>query len=149
MSIIKDIVDEIKDVSKSAITISKIRKALILELKLNLNFLNDFSKKNLRPSDEELIKTIKQLRITEIEAAIKCQFPTNILSDKKVTQSLLGSIRAERTVGNDIETMLDKLFLMISYIKDAYDKKGVKLFVRLRNIYFYHRIALRLLEENK
>lgn len=146
MSIIKEISDEIKDVAKNKVAISKIRKALTLELKLNLKFLEDFSKKEYRPSKQEIIETIDNLTVAEIEAAIKCPFPTNILSQQKVTKDLLGNIKADKTLNNDLETMLDKLYLMIKYLKKAQKKKGLNLYVRLKNIYYYLKITLRLLE---
>jgi hypothetical protein len=147
MALLKDSYDIGKDLLKGGISRSKIIKTLILEIKLNLKFLSDFSKKNYQPDAAELLRIIPKLKVDVIELINKSDFPTNSLSNRKVTQEILGSTPAPRILGNDLDTLLDKVYLMISYIKQDYDKKGLNLFVRLKNIYNYSRISLKLLEK--
>jgi len=141
------IYDAGKGILTGVMSISKLRKTLILELKLNLKFLSDFSKKNYHPDKSELLRIIPKLKIDMIESINKSNFPTNSLSRRKVTQEILGNTPAPRILGNDLDTLLDKLFLMVSYLKLDSDKKGLLLFVRLKNIYNYSRITLKLLEK--
>ncbi len=147
MAIVKDGYDILKDILGGGVSKSKIKKNLILEIKLNLRFLSDFSKKNNKPDTNELLRIIPKLKVDMIEAVNKSDFPTNTISTRKVTKEILGNIPAPRALDTDLDTMLDRLYLMISYIKQDYDKKGLNLFVRLRNIYYYSRITLRLLEK--
>jgi len=147
MSALKDTYDVVKDIRNGKVSKVKLKKILILEIKLNLKFLSDFSKKDYHPDRAELISIIPKLEVDAITAINKSKFRTNSITKKKVTKDILGNLPAPRTLGNDLDTLLDKLYLMISYIKQAYDKKGLLLSVRLKNINNYSRITLKLLEK--
>lgn len=144
---IKDIYDFGRDLAKDKVAISKIKKAIKLEITLNLKYLNDFSKENFRPDNKEALRLISKLKVSAIETVNNSTFPTNVLSKNKVTKEMIGKLPAIRTLGDDLETLLDKLYLMITYLKEDFDKEGLNLFVRLKNIFNYSKIAMRLLEK--
>ena len=78
-------------------------------------------------------------------AAVKYEIPYNAVSRKKITQELGEKYRIKRLVGTDFETLVESLYLMISYLKKDFKNKKIDLNLRLINIYKYNAALLELI----
>jgi hypothetical protein len=146
MSVIKEIYDITKDITKSKNAQKKIKKAILLEAKANLKFLQDLSNPKTEIKEERLIQIINNIEIDELIALIKNDIPYKSITNKKVTKKIIGSLAARRTIGYDLETLLERIYLMVTYIKKEYKKEKLRLGVRVGNVYYYYTILRRLLE---
>ena len=145
MSIIKEIYDAVKDGSLLAAQRAAMKRALRTELKLNRKFLNDVENgRNIENSRR--IEIIKMLEIVEIASAVKCEIPYLAISNKKVTDEMVHTFQVAKLKSNGIEEIIEKLFLMISYLKKDYNNKNISLNLRLLNIYKYNRVLIELLK---
>lgn len=90
---------------------------------------------------------ISNLDVTEMKAAITCGLPFELISSKKVTPELLEGIDHIKVLGGDLETVLEKTYLKIAYLKKDYMSESLNLYVRMRNIYNYNRLLQRMLEK--
>ena len=141
MSIIKEIYDVAKD---SAALVSKnvaIKRALKTELKLNRKFLTDIEKSE-NIDNKRRVEIIKMLDITEISAAVKYDIPYVAISRKKVSEELAKKYKISRMENADFEKLIERLYLMISYLKKDHRNKKINLNLRLINIYKYNRLLL-------
>ena len=145
MSIVKEIYDVTKDLAGNKIALNKIRRALLTEVKLNDKFLWDVSAKESRPDNKRLIQMINNLDVTEMKEAITCGLPFELISSKKADPELLEGIDHIKAVGGDLETILEKTYLKIAYLKKDYMSESLNLYVRMRNIYSYNRLLQRML----
>ncbi len=145
MSIVKEIYDMTKDLAGNKIALNKIRRALLTEVKLNDKFLWDVSVIDSRPDNKRLIQMINNLDVTEMKEAITCGLPFELISSKKATPELLEGIDHIKAVGGDLETILEKTYLKIAYLKKDYMSESLNLYVRMRNIYSYNRLLQRML----
>jgi hypothetical protein len=145
MSIVKEIYDVTKDLAGNKIALNKIRRALLTEVKLNDKFLWDVSGNEARPANPRLIQMISNLDVTEMKAAITCGLPFELISSKKVTPELLEGIDHIKVLDGDLETVLEKTYLKIAYLKKDYMSESLNLYVRMRNIYSYNRLLQRML----
>jgi hypothetical protein len=146
MSVIKEIYDITKDITKSKNAQKKIKKAILLEAKANLKFLQDLSYPKTEIKEERLIQIINNIEIDELIALIKNDIPYKSITNKKVTKKIIGGLAARRTIGYDLETLLERIYLMVTYIKKEYKKEKLRLGVRVGNVYYYYTILRRLLE---
>lgn len=147
MSLIKEIYDVTKDLAGNKIALNKIKKALITELKLNNKFLEEISDKEKRLSKERLVQIVNNLEITEIKAAITCGLPLELISTAKVSTELLEGLDSLKALGNDLETLLDKIYIKIAYLKKDYNSEHINLYIRVRNIFSYNQLILKLLSK--
>jgi hypothetical protein len=146
MSVIKEIYDITKDITKNKNAQKKIKKAILLEAKANLKFLQDLSNPKSEIKEERLIQIINNIEIDELKALIKNDIPYKSITNKKVTKKIVGGLAARRTIRYDLETLLERIYLMVTYIKKDYKKEKLRLGVRVKNIYYYFTILKRLLE---
>ncbi len=147
MSIIKEIYDVTKDLSSNKVALNKIKRALLTEVKLNNKFLEDLSDKEKRLSKERLIQIVNNLEVMEMKAAITCGLPFELISSKKVTKELMDGVDSLRALDNDLEMILEKIYLKIAYLKKDYNSEHINLYIRVRNIFSYNQLMQRMLEK--
>ncbi len=145
MSIIKEIYDVTKDLAGNKVALNKIKRALITEVKLNNKFLEDISDKEKRLSVERLIQIVNNLEVMEIKAAITCGLPFELITLKKVTKEMLDAFDPIRALDNDLETLLEKIYLKVAYLKKDFNSEHINLYIRVRNIYNYNQLLQMLL----
>lgn len=85
------------------------------------------------------------LEVAELTAAVKYEMPYTAISRKKVTAELAEKHKIKRIVAFDIETLIEALYLMISYLKKDSKNIQIDLNLRLININKYNNILLELL----
>ncbi|HQY20771.1 MAG TPA: hypothetical protein PK294_11580 [Ignavibacteria bacterium] len=146
MSFIKEIYDVTKDLTNNKIALNKIKRALLTESKLNNKILEDISNKENRPDFKRMSAIVKNLETDEIKAANNCGIPMELLTLKKVTPEMLEDLDYIRAEGFDLETVIEKLFIKIAYLKKDFDSENINLFIRLRNIYSYNLLLQRMLD---
>jgi len=147
MSIIKEIYDVTKDLAGNKVALNKIKRALLTEVKLNNKFLEDLNNKEKRLSDERLVQIINNLEVAEMKASITCGLPFELISMKKVTKELLEDLDSLRALENDLETVLEKIYLKIAYLKKDYNSEHINLYIRVRNIFSYNQLLQRMLSK--
>lgn len=147
MSIVKEIYDVTKDLAGNKVALNKIKRALLTEIKLNNKFLEDLSNKEKRLSDERLLQIINNLEVFEMKASITCGLPFELISSKKVTKELLDDLDSLRALDNDLETVLEKIYLKIAYLKKDYSSEHINLYIRVRNIFSYNQLLQRMLSK--
>lgn len=145
MSLVKEIYDVTKDLAGNKIALNKIRRALLTEVKLNDKFLWDVSDPEKRPGKERLIQMIGNLDVTEMKAAITCGLPFELISNRKVDLDMLKNIDHVKALDAELETVLEKTYLKIAYLKKDFNSESLNLYVRMRNIYNYNKLLSRLL----
>lgn len=145
MSFIKEIYDVTKDLANNKIALNKIRKSLLRESKLNDKFLVEIADTEKRLKNERLIEIVNNLEMTEMKAAISCGIPFELISLIIVTKDLMEGLDPMRALGNDLETVLEKIFIKIAYLKKDYKSEHINLFIRVRNIYNYNQLLMRML----
>ncbi|HMS64165.1 MAG TPA: hypothetical protein PKD83_02795 [Ignavibacteria bacterium] len=145
MSLVKEIYDVTKDLAGNKIALNKIRKALLTEVKLNNKFLEELNNKEIRISKERLIQILNNLEVSELKASITCGIPLELISAKKVTPEFLDGLDPIKALDNDLETVLEKVYLKIAYLKKDYNSEHINLYIRVRNIYNYNTLIQRLL----
>ena len=145
MSIVKEIYDVTKDLAGNKIALNKIKKALLTEVKLNNKFLEEISDNEKRLSNERLIQIINNLEVSEMKAAITCGLPIELISNIKVDLELLKNLDHLKAFDNDLETVLEKTYLKIAYLKKDFNAENINLYIRVRNIYSYNQLLNRML----
>ena len=145
MSIIKDIYDVTKEGATQAAKIGAVKRALRTELKLNKKFLYDIERAEAI-DNKRRIEIIKNLEIIELSAAVRYEIPYIAISRKNVTQELAEKYKIKRLLDFDVEALIERLFLMISYLKKDYKSKRIDLNLRLINIHKYNSVLLELLK---
>ncbi|MBK8550277.1 MAG: hypothetical protein IPL53_04140 [Ignavibacteria bacterium] len=145
MSIIKEIYDVTKDLAGNKVALNKIKRALLTEVKLNNKFLEDISNKETRLSDERLIKILANLEIVELRAAITCGIPFEMITLKKVTKEMMEGLDPLRALDNELEQILEKIYIKIAYLKKDYNSEHINLYIRVRNIFNYNVLLMRML----
>lgn len=147
MSIIKEIYDVTKDLAGNKIALNKIKKALLTEIRLNNKFLEEISDKEKRLSNERLIQIVNNLEISEIKSAITCGIPLELISPVIVSKELLEDLDFIKALDNDLETLLEKIYIKIAYLKKDFNSEHINLYIRVRNIYSYHQLLIRILQK--
>jgi hypothetical protein len=144
MSVIKEIYDVAKDSATLATKAAALKRALKAELKLNKKILADIGKS--APIDQERrLLIIDMLEVAELTAAVKQELPYTAISRKKVTAELAEKHKIKRIVGYDLETLIEALYLMISYLKKDRKNTKIDLNLRLININKYNSVLIALL----
>lgn len=89
-----------------------------------------------------------RLDVNELEAALNCGVPFLLISRKKVTEKKLDKYKwkAKSLEGNDLETLLEKVYLMAAYLKKDFDNPDINLNNRLVNLYKYNLMLIELLK---
>lgn len=147
MSIIKEIYDVTKDLAGNKIALNKIKRALLTEVKLNNKFLEEISDKEKRLNNARLIQIVNNLEIAELKAAITCGIPLELISPLKVTKELLTDLDFIKALDNDLETVLEKVYIKIAYLKKDYNSEHINLYIRVRNIFSYNQLLMRILQK--
>ncbi len=145
MSIIKEIYDVTKDLAGNKVALNKIKRAILTEAKLNNKFLEDISNKEKRLSDDRLIKIVNNLEVAEIKAAITCGIPFEMITMKKVTKEMMDGLDPLRALENELEQILEKIYIKIAYLKKDYNSEHINLYIRVRNIFNYNILLMRML----
>lgn len=145
MSIVKEIYDVTKDLAGNKIALNKIKKALLTEVKLNNKFLEEMSDKEKRLKKERLIQIIGNLEVSEMKATITCGLPVELISARKVDKEMLSGLDYLKAMDNDLETVLEKTYLKIAYLKKDYNSEHINLHIRVRNIFSYNQLLQRML----
>lgn len=145
MSIVKEIYDVTKDLASNKIALNKIKRALLTESKLNNKFLEDISDKEKRLSNTRMIQITNNLEHAEIKAAITCGIPFELISLKKANKEMLDGLDPIRALDNDLETVLEKIYLKIAYLKKDFNSEHINLYIRLRNIFNYNLLLQKMI----
>ncbi|MBS1551698.1 MAG: hypothetical protein JST15_06490 [Bacteroidetes bacterium] len=149
MSIVKEIYDVTKDLAGNKIALNKIKKALLTESRLNHKFLEELSETEKRLSKERLIQIINNLEVSELKAAITCGLPLELISMKKADKQMLADLDSLRALDNDLETVMEKVYLKIAYLKKDFNSENINLYIRVRNIYSYNQLLQRMLSNQQ
>ncbi|WP_264520912.1 hypothetical protein [Flavobacterium sp. N1994] len=144
MSVIKEIYDVAKDSAVLATKASALKRALKAELKLNQKLLADIGKSAIIDRERRL-QIIAMLEVGELTAAVKYEMPYTTISRKKVTAELAEKHKIKRIVDFDLETLIEALYLMISYLKKDCQNTKIDLNLRLINITKYTTVLLEVL----
>ena len=147
MSVIKEIYDVAKDTAALRANAVALKRALIVELKLNRKCLYEVEK-SLSIDDDRRREIIDMLDIEELSAAVKYNIPYITISRKKVTKELAVTFKVKRIEGADLQKVIESLYLLISYLKKENKSKRNKIDLNLRliNIYKYNRVLIELLK---
>jgi hypothetical protein len=145
MSLIKEIYDVTKDLAGNKVALNKIKRALMTEAKLNNKFLEEISDKEKRLKNERLIQILNNLEVIELKAAISCGLPFELITLKKVTSELMEGLDPMRALDNDLETVLEKIYIKTAYLKKDYNSEHINLYIRVRNIFNYNVLLMRML----
>ena len=145
MSIIKELYDVAKDGTNLLAKKVAIKRALKTELQLNRKFLADIEYgRNVK--DNRRIVIIQMLELAELASAVKYEIPYLAISNKTVTVEMVHTFQVAKLMGAGIEEVIEKLFLMISYLKKDFSNPEISLKLRLLNIYKYNRVLIELLK---
>jgi hypothetical protein len=145
MSIIKELYDVAQDGTNLLAKKVAIKRALKTELKLNRKFLADIENgRNVK--DNRRIVIIQMLELAELASAVKYEIPYLAISNKTVTVEMVHTFQVAKLMGDGIEEVIEKLFLMISYLKKDFSNPEISLKLRLLNIYKYNRVLIELLK---
>lgn len=145
MSIIKEIYDVTKDLAGNKVALNKIKRALLTEVKLNNKFLEDITDKEKRLSNERLVKIVNNLEVNELKAAITCGLPFELISMVVVTKELMEGLDPLKALDNELENVLEKIYIKIAYLKKDFSSDHINLYIRVRNIYNYNQLLQRML----
>ncbi len=115
------------------------------ETKLNNKFLEEISDKEKRLKNERLIQILNNLEVSELKAAISCGLPFELISTIKVTKEMMDGLDPIRALDNDLEMVLEKIYIKIAYLKKDYSSEHINLYIRVRNIYNYNQLLQRML----
>ena len=148
MSWIKEIADTTADIASNAIALRKIRRSLLTQCRLNDKLLKQFYRSRKGMTEARKQQIASRLSVDELEAALNCGVPFFLLTTKKVTQERLDKFnwKAKSLVDNDLEELLEKVYLMAAYLQKDYDNPDINLNNRLVNLYKYNLILVELLK---
>ena len=148
MSWIKEIADTTADIASNAIALRKIRRSLLTQCGLNDKLLKQFYRSRKGMTEARKQQIASRLSVDELEAALNCGVPFFLLTTKKVTQERLDKFnwKAKSLVDNDLEELLEKVYLMAAYLQKDYDNPDINLNNRLVNLYKYNLILVELLK---
>lgn len=148
MSWVKEVIDTTRDIGSDAIALRKIKRSLLTQCQLNGKLLSEFYKnrKGMMRLRKEQISS--RLDVNELEAALNCGVPFKLLSRKKVTEKKLDKYhwKAKSLLENDLEQLLEKVYLMAAYLQKDYDNPNINLNNRLINLYKYNLLLVELLK---
>jgi len=149
-SIIKEIYDVTKDLATNKVALNRIKRALLTEVKLNNKFLEDVLDKEKSFSKVSLIRIVENIELNEIKAAITCGLPFDMIIPKnKVTKEMMDGLDPIRVLGDDLETILEKIYLKAAYLKKDYNSEHINLYIRVRNLYNYNVLLQRMISNER
>lgn len=148
MSFVKDIVDTVRDVASDKVALNRIRRSLLTQCRLNDKLLKQFYRSRKGMTEARKQQIASRLEITELKAALNCGVPFLLLTRKKVTQERLDKFnwKAKSLLDNDLEELLEKVYLMAGYLHKDYDNPDINLNNRLVNLYKYNLVLIELLK---
>lgn len=148
MSFVKDIIDTVRDVASDKVALNRIRRSLLTQCRLNDKLLKQFyrSRKGMTYARKQQIAS--RLEVTELEAALNCGVPFMLITRKKVTKERLDKFnwKAKSLLDNDLEELLEKVYLMAAYLRKDHDNPEINLNNRLVNVYKYNLLLIELLK---
>ena len=147
MSWVKDVIDTTRDLASDTIALRKIKRSLLTQCQLNGKLLSEFYKNRKGMAELRKQQIASRLDVNELEAALNCGVPFGLISRKKVTEKKLEKYRwnAKSLEGNDLETLLEKVYLMAAYLQKDFDNPDINLNNRLVNLYKYNLMLIELL----
>ncbi|MCB9191550.1 MAG: hypothetical protein H6603_05240 [Flavobacteriales bacterium] len=147
MSWVKDVIDTTRDLASDTIALRKIKRSLLTQCQLNGKLLSEFYKNRKGMAELRKQQIASRLDVNELEAALNCGVPFGLISRKKVTEKKLEKYRwnAKSLEGNDLETLLEKVYLMAAYLQKDFDNPDINLNNRLVNLYKYNSMLIELL----
>ena len=148
MSWVKEVTDTTRDIAADSIALRKIKRSLLTQCQLNSKLLSEFYKNRKGMAEMRKQQIASRIDVNELEAALNCGVPFLLISRKKVTEKKLDKYNwtAKSLEGNDLETLLEKVYLMAAYIKKDYDNPDINLNNRLVNLYKYNLMLVELLK---
>lgn len=148
MSWVKEVIDTTRDVASDAIALRKIKRSLLTQCQLNGKMLSEFYKNRKGMAQLRKEQIASRLDVNELEAALNCGVPFALISRKRVTGKRLEKFKwsAKSTAGNELETLLEKVYLMAAYLQKDYDNPNINLNNRLVNLYKYNLLLIELLK---
>lgn len=148
MSWVKEVIDTTRDVASDAIALRKIKRSLLTQCQLNGKLLSEFYKNRRGMAQIRKEQIASRLDVNELEAALNCGVPFTLISRLKVTEKRLEKFnwKAKSLEGNDLETLLEKVYLMAAYLQKDYDNPDINLNNRLVNLYKYNLLLIELLK---
>ena len=148
MSWVKEVIDTTRDIGSDAIALRKIKRSLLTQCQLNGKLLSEFYKNRNGMTQLRKEQISSRLDGNELEAALNWGVPFKPLSRKKVTEKKLEKYRwkAKSLLENDLEQLLEKVYLMAAYLQKDYDNPNINLNNRLINLYKYNLLLVELLK---
>lgn len=148
MSWVKEVVDTTRDFASDAVALRKIRRSLLTQCRLNDKLLKQFYRSRKGMTELRKQQIASRLEVGELEAALNCGVPFLLISRKKVTAKRLEAFKwkAKSLLDNDLEELLEKVYLMAAYIQKDYDNPDINLNNRLVNLYKYNLVLIELLK---
>jgi len=97
-----------------------------------------------------LIRIVENIELNEIKAAITCGLPFDMIIPKnKVTKEMMDGLDPIRVLGDDLETILEKIYLKAAYLKKDYNSEHINLYIRVRNLYNYNVLLQRMISNER
>ena len=148
MSWVKEVIDTTRDLASDTIALRKIKRSLLTQCQLNGKLLSEFYRSRNGMTTLRKEQIAGRLDVNELEAALNCGVPFALISKKTVTKNKLEQhgIRAKSIEGNNLELLLEKVYLMAAYLRKDYDNPTINLNNRLVNLYKYNRMLIDLLK---
>jgi hypothetical protein len=148
VSWVKEVVDTTRDFASDAVALRKIRRSLLTQCRLNDKLLKQFYRSRKGMTELRKQQIASRLEVGELEAALNCGVPFLLISRKKVTAKRLEAFKwkAKSLLDNDLEELLEKVYLMAAYIQKDYDNPDINLNNRLVNLYKYNLVLIELLK---
>ncbi|MGB0369566.1 MAG: hypothetical protein ACPGU4_09470 [Flavobacteriales bacterium] len=148
MSWVKEIVSTTADIASNAIALRKIRRSLLTQCRLNDKLLKQFYRSRKGMTEARKQQIASRLSVNELEAALNCGVPFFLLTRKTVTQERLDKYKwtAKSLIDNNLEELLEKVYLMAAYLQKDFDNPDINLNNRLVNLYKYNLLLIELLK---
>ncbi len=148
MSWVKEVIDASRDLASDTIALRKIKRSLLTQCQLNGKLLSEFYRSRNGMTTLRKEQIAGRLDVNELEAVLNCGVPFALISRKTVTKKKLEQhrIRAKSIEGNNLEVLLEKVYLMAAYLRKDHDNPTINLNSRLINLYKYNRMLIDLLK---
>ncbi len=148
MSWVKEVIDATRDFASDSIALRKIKRSLLTQCQLNGKLLSEFYRNRREMKEMRKQQIATRLDVDELEAALNCGVPFTLISRKKVTGRKLEKYnwKAKSLEGNNLEILLEKVYLMAAYLQKDNDNPNINLNNRLINLYKYNLLLVELLK---
>ena len=89
---------------------------------------------------------------SEDENSVNCVLVLSVNGAKYYQSAILSKELLEdldfiKALDNDLETLLEKIYIKIAYLKKDFNSEHINLYIRVRNIYSYHQLLIRILQK--